>query len=65
MISINIEKQMIRQPFFKVCLAKEMLSIFEIMFGKRQWLNILMVNPFPLTAPFPPAITLTGLEGFV
>ena len=33
MLWINIEKQRKRTPFFKFCLAKEMLAIFEIMFG--------------------------------
>ena len=101
-LSNSIEKQRKRQPFFKFGVAKEMLTILQILFGGRQteiyfrivhfyclkcfwiilkstgnarlfsifvifWLcscDILMVNPFPLTAPFPPAITLTGLEGF-
>ena len=35
MLSKNIEKQRKRQLFFKSCLAKEMLAIFEIMFGGR------------------------------
>ena len=35
MLWINIEKQRKRQPFFKCCLAKEMLAFFEIMFGGR------------------------------
>jgi hypothetical protein len=35
MLWISIEKQRKRPPFFKFCLAKEMLAIFEIMFGGR------------------------------
>ena len=31
----SIEKQRTRPPFFKFSLAKEMLAIFEIMFGGR------------------------------
>ena len=35
MLSISIEKQRKRQPLLTFCLAKEMLAIFEIMFGGR------------------------------
>ena len=35
MLSISIEKQRKRSPFVTFCVAKEMLTIFEIMFGGR------------------------------
>ena len=35
MLSISIEKQRKRKPFFNFCLATEMPAIFENMFGGR------------------------------